>query len=92
MHVGDLVRKLPRRLKAGRYQLKVSFTASGAPKASTKTIALTFAAKGSEARKATASIASASSQLAGDTEPRLPDGKAHKRIPAVVKQAPLVVE
>ena len=84
--------KLPRGMKAGRHQLKVSFTASGAAKAATKTIRITFSAAGRKARRATASIASAASQLSGTTEVRLPDGKAPKRIPAVVRRAPLVVE
>lgn len=82
--------KLPRGLKAGRYQLKVAFTASGAPKASTKTIRLTFAAAGRTARRATASIASAAAQLSGTTAVSLPDGSTPDRVPAVVRHRPLV--
>jgi plastocyanin len=47
--------KLPRKLKAGAYRLKISFTPQGAAKATTKTVKLTVVA----ARKATAKKASA---------------------------------
>jgi PKD repeat protein len=81
---------LPRGLKAGRYHLKVAFTASGAPKASTKTIRLTFAAAGRKARRATAAIASAAAQLSGTTPVSLPDGSKPDPVPAVVRHRPLV--
>jgi hypothetical protein len=45
---------LPRKLKAGGYQLKISFTAVGAPKATTKTLAVkvTKAGRAGKARAA----------------------------------------
>ena len=68
--------KLPKKLKAGRYSLKITFTPTGATKASTKTIKITFA--GPAKRKAKAKPARSASSAApalGNVPPAaMPDG------------------
>ena len=66
--------KLPRSLKAGRYSLKISFTPTGASKASIKTIKVTFVKK-KKAKKASAAHARHSAaRVTGAGQARIPDG------------------
>lgn len=66
--------KLPKRLKPGRYSLKITFTPKGAARASTKTIAITFsAAKKKPARTSRAVVAGG--PVLGNVPPAvMPDG------------------
>jgi hypothetical protein len=70
--------KLPKKLKAGRYSLKISFKPTGASKASVKTIKVTFikATKKKKAKRATAARAARGSaaKVAGAGPARIPDG------------------
>ena len=56
--------KLPKKLKAGKYGLKITFKATGAAKASTRTITITFAAARRKA-KATSSGAAGLGPVSG---------------------------
>lgn len=71
--------RLPRKMKGGAYQLKISFTPQGAVKASTKTVKLTVVtAKKKKARKAAlASTASVKPRVAGGPV-AVPTGKVPK--------------
>jgi hypothetical protein len=65
--------KLPKSLKAGRYSLKISFTPTGASKASIKTIKVTFVKK--KAKKASAARGRHSAARVTAAGPaRVPDG------------------
>ncbi len=57
--------KLPKKLKAGSYSLRITFTATGASKASVKTIRITFTAakKKKKPRRSTAQAASAAPRV-----------------------------
>ena len=63
--------KLPKRLKKGAYKLKISFTAAGASKATTKTLRVKVAKK-KRAKGATASVARAARSLQGAPASRTP--------------------
>lgn len=56
--------KLPKKLKAGAYSLRVTFTASGAAKGAVKTIKITFTAK-KKAKRSSAQAASRAPRLSG---------------------------
>lgn len=65
--------KLPKRLKAGSYSLKITFMPKGATRASTKTIRITFTAAKKPARKSRA--AAAGGPVLGNVPPAaMPDG------------------
>ena len=70
--------KLPRRLPAGVYRLKVAWTPAGATAATTQTLKVTVAgARSARARAATARAASAAPQVAAEGAPvAVPTGKA----------------
>jgi len=76
--------KLPRKLKAGRYSLKISYTPAGASKASVKTIHVTFvkAKKKKKARNASAAAVYAA-RVTGAGPARIPDGT----VPAALRRA-----
>jgi PKD repeat protein len=78
--------KLPKKLKAGRYSLKISFKPTGASKASVKTIKVTFIkATKKKAKSATAARAARDSaaKVAGAGPARIPDGT----LPAALRRA-----
>ena len=64
--------KLPKSMKAGRYSLKISFTPTGASKASLKTIAVTFVKPAK--KKARKAVAGGAGRVAGAGPARIPDG------------------
>ncbi len=75
--------KLPKKLKAGRYSLKITFTPTGASKASKKTITITFAAaKKKKKAKRSARVAAVpeAAQLTGAPAASLPDGRLHSSV------------
>jgi PKD repeat protein len=67
--------KLPKKLKAGRYRLKISFTPAGAAKASVKTISVTFIKAAKKKKKAaTARAGGSAAKVTGAGPARIPDG------------------
>ena len=67
--------KLPRKAKAGRHVLKVTFTPSGG-EAATTSVKVTLTGKAAKARKARASAAGNRARVIGAGAPvALPDGK-----------------
>ena len=67
--------KLPRKAKAGRHVLKVTFTPSGG-EAATTSVKVTLTGKAAKARKARASAAGNRARVSGAGAPvALPDGK-----------------
>jgi hypothetical protein len=65
--------KLPKRLKAGRYSLKITFTPQGATRASTKTISITFSSAKKKVRRSRAATVNGSA-LGNVPAPVMPDG------------------
>jgi PKD repeat protein len=77
--------KLPKSLKAGRYRLKISFTPTGASKASVKTISVTFvkAAKKKAKKAVAAGARDSAAHVTGAGQAGIPDGT----IPARLRRA-----
>lgn len=75
--------KLPKKLKAGRYSLKITFVPAGAAKGATKTISITFqAAKKKKAKKAAAAATASAARVAGAPAASIPDGRRHGAVRA----------
>ena len=66
--------KLPKTPRAGRYSLKISFTPTGASRASVKTIKLTFVGPAKKAGRAAAVTGADQAAVTGAGAARVPDG------------------
>jgi PKD repeat protein len=77
--------KLPKKLKAGRYKLKISFTPTGASTASVKTINVTFikATKKKAKKASVAAATNSTARVAGAGPARIPDGT----VPSALRRA-----
>jgi hypothetical protein len=66
--------KLPKSLKAGRYSLKISFTPTGAAKASVRTIKVTFVKKKKGTKASASGARHSAARVTGAGPARIPDG------------------